>query len=66
MYYKKKLSKACVQQHNNYCLMALRLGQSRWVGTRTLRNVNGIYHPQCPQLFTSISTFPSEPPSLPL
>jgi len=30
--------------------MAVYLGQPRWAGTTTLRNINPIYHPRCPQI----------------
>jgi len=36
--------------HNDNHLMALYSGQPGWAGTRTLRNINPIYHSHCPQV----------------
>jgi len=35
---------------NNSCSTAICLGPPRWASTKTLRNINTIYHPHCPQI----------------
>jgi len=36
--------------NTNNCLAALYLGPPTWAGITTLRNINPVYHPHCPQI----------------
>jgi len=52
--------------NNHNQLTPLYPWQPGWAGTRTLRNINPIYHPYCPKFLTSTPNLPLRPASLPL